>query len=116
MESDAWNIYFFKMPGMETWQRRDHLEDRNASFAAKPIYSLASEHFFYSLLSICRDFYITKWKDVDFTVRGDYFKVQHQKGMLIVHGIASQRLLHWGLQWSFLDCTLHYSGTESTYC
>lgn len=28
---------FFWMPGKDTWQRRDHLEDRNASFAMKPI-------------------------------------------------------------------------------
>jgi len=51
---------------------------------------------------------------VNFTIRGDYFKVQHQTGMLIAYGIASQCLLHWGLKWSFLDYTLHYSGTKST--
>lgn len=28
---------FFWMPGKETWQQRDHLEDRSASFAMKPI-------------------------------------------------------------------------------
>lgn len=55
-----------------------------------------------------------KWRDVDFTIRGYYFKVQHQKGTLIAYGTASQCLLHWGLKWSFLDYTPHYSGTEST--
>lgn len=52
---------------------------------------------------------------MDFTIRGDYFKVQQQRGMLIAYGIGSQYLLHWGLKWSFLYYTLHYSGAESTY-
>lgn len=39
-----------------------------------------------------------KWRDVDFTIGEDYFKVQHQKGTLIVYGMGSQCLLHWGAE------------------
>lgn len=50
----VWDMYFFWMPGKGTWQQRDYLEDRNASFVMKSVYSFPSERFFFSLLSICR--------------------------------------------------------------
>lgn len=104
---------FFWMPGQETWQQRIIWKKCILCTGACLISGFWA--FFYSLLSICREFCVMKWRDVDFTARGDYFQVRHQKEVLVAYGAAGQCSLHWGPKWSFLDYTPHCSGAESTY-